>query len=138
MAETTDILNTTESTLRLDPICDLAIQGGIIDSQQAAELQEEHERTAKPVRNLIVDTGYITEDDLLAMMAGYMGCEVISLPDTEISPEVRSAVPAAVARMYNVIPVDMTPGSVTLATSIGEVPQVAGSKSAVRRRFTPS
>jgi type IV pilus assembly protein PilB len=101
----------------LDPILDLATNSGVIDAQQAAELQEEHMRSGKPVRNLIVDMGYIAEDDLLGLLAGYMGCERVELPAVEISPQVRSAVPAAVARMYNVVPIAVQPGSVTLVTS---------------------
>ena len=101
----------------LDPILDLAINNGVIDTQQAAELKEEHERSGKPVRNLIVDMGLLGEEELLSLLAGYMGCEIVDLTATEIPPHVRSAVPAAVARMYNVVPIAVQPGSVTLATS---------------------
>jgi type IV pilus assembly protein PilB len=101
----------------LDPILDLALSNGVLDAQQAAELQEEHARSGKPARNLLIDMGYIEEESLLEMLAGYMGCEHVDLSAMEISPQVRAAVPAAVARMYNVVPVSVQPGSVTLATS---------------------
>ncbi len=109
---------------RFDPILDLAIDGGVLDSNLAAELQEEQSRTGKPMRNLIVDQGYISEDDLLGMIAGYMGCEVVDLSSVEITPEVRAAVPAAVARMYNIVPVALQAGSVTIATYTLIDPQV--------------
>ncbi len=101
----------------LDPILDLAINNGVIDSQQSLEIQEEHRRSGKPFRNLLIDMGHIEEEPLLEMLAGYMGCEAIDLSNVEISPQVRSAVPAAVARMYNVVPVEVQAGSVTLAIS---------------------
>ncbi|MDD5706783.1 MAG: ATPase, T2SS/T4P/T4SS family [Kiritimatiellae bacterium] len=113
MAETT----AKKDTARYDPLLDLAISGGLLDEQQAAELHEEQARTGKSMRNQIVDSGYVSEEDLLGMLAGYMGCEVIDLTAVDIAPEVRAAVPAAVARMYNVVPVSVQPGMVTLATS---------------------
>jgi type IV pilus assembly protein PilB len=118
MAETTTTTApAAKRAARYDPILDLAINAGILDAQQAAELHEEQVRTGKPMRNLLVDAGYIAEDDLLGLIAGYMGCEVIDLSRIEIPPEVRAAVPAAVARMYNVVPVAVHPGSVTLAAA---------------------
>jgi type IV pilus assembly protein PilB len=102
---------------QFDPILDLAINNGIVDAQQAQELREERDRTAKPLRNLIIDTGYATEDDLLGMMAAYQGCEVVDLSTYEITPEVVRSLPASVARMYNVVPVAMHPGTITLAVS---------------------
>ena len=101
----------------LDPILDLAINHGVINAQQAAELTEAHVRTGKPIRNLIIDVGFLDEDALLSLLAGYMGCDLVDLTTIDIPPHVRSAVPAAVARMYNVVPIDVQPGSVTLATS---------------------
>ena len=89
----------------------------MINAQQAAELTEAHVRTGKPIRNLIIDVGFLDEDALLSLLAGYMGCDLVDLTTIDIPPHVRSAVPAAVARMYNVVPIDVQPGSVTLATS---------------------
>jgi len=107
-----------------DPILDLAINNGIMDAQQAQELREERDRTAKPLRSLIIDTGYATEDDLLGMMAAYQGCEVVDLSTYEITPEVVRSLPASVARMYNVVPIAMHPGTITLATSTLVEPHV--------------
>ena len=62
-----------------DPLVDLVVSNGIIDQPQADELREEHARTGSPVRKLLIDLGYVTEDDLLGMMAAYQGCEVVDL-----------------------------------------------------------
>jgi type IV pilus assembly protein PilB len=107
-----------------DSILDLAVSNGIMDAAQAQELREEHDRTAKPLRNLIIDTGYTTEDDLLGMMAAYQGCDVVDLTTYEITPDVIRSLPASVARMYNVVPVSMQPGTITLATSMLVEPHV--------------
>jgi type IV pilus assembly protein PilB len=109
---------------RFEPILDLAISNGLMDAQQAQDLREEHTRSAKPLHTLIVDMGYATEDDLLSMMAAYQGCEVVNLPELEIPQEVLRALPASVARTYNMVPVAATPGSMTLATATLVEPHV--------------
>ena len=112
MAETlTQILPT------YDPLIDLVVSNGIIDQQQAEELREEHKNTGKPVSKLMMDMGYVSEDDLLSMMAAYQGCEVVDLSVMEPDADVIQCVPASVARMYNVLPVYATAGTITLATS---------------------
>lgn len=100
-----------------DPLIDLVVSNGVIDQQQADDLREEHAGTGKPVRTLLIDMGYATEDDLLGMMAAYQGCDVIDLANTAVDTDVVQSIPASVARMYNVLPVYATAGTITLATS---------------------
>jgi type IV pilus assembly protein PilB len=110
-------MSTSAEQQRVDPLLDLAISNGIMDAQQAQEVLEEHTRSGKPLRTLLVDMGCTTEDDLLSMMAAYQGCEVVNLSEIELSQELLRTVPASVARTYNMIPVASTPGTITLATS---------------------
>ena len=107
-----------------DPLLDLALSNGLLDTEQAQELQDEHERTVKPLHTLLVEMGYTSEDDLLSMMAAYQGCEVVNLPDLEIPQEVIHSLPASVARTYNMVPVTATPGAITLASSTLVEPHV--------------
>jgi type IV pilus assembly protein PilB len=100
-----------------NPLLDLMTSNGIIDEVQANELREEHVRSGKPIRTLLVTTGYVSEDDLLNMMASYQGCEVVDLSTATLDPDVIESVPGNVARMYSVVPVASTPGTITLATS---------------------
>ncbi len=100
-----------------DSLCDLLISNSVLDSAQADEFLEECEKSGRTFRELILDSGELSEDDLLGMMAAYQGCEVIDLSEFEIPQETLKSIPASVARMYNVIPVAASPGSVTLATS---------------------
>ena len=101
-----------DTVQQFDPVLDLAISNGIMDAQQAQDIQEEHVRSGKPLHTLIVDMGFATEDELLSMMAAYQGCEVVNLPDLEIPQEVLRILPASVARTYNMMPVSCTPGAI--------------------------
>ncbi|MBO7656012.1 MAG: type II/IV secretion system protein, partial [Kiritimatiellae bacterium] len=58
------------------------------------------------------------------MMAAYQGCEVVDLAQVTIDPDVIQVIPASVARMYSVLPISQTAGTITLATSNLIEPQV--------------
>jgi type IV pilus assembly protein PilB len=100
-----------------EPLLDLMTSNGIIDEEQVDELREEHTRTGKSIRALLVTTGYVTEDDLLNMMASYQGCEVVDLSMATLDSDIIESVPGNIARMYMIVPVSSTPGTITLATS---------------------
>ena len=98
-----------------DPLLELVEDQGILSEEQIQKLQDEHESSGRPVRNLLVSMGFIDEDRILEVISGYLGVEVINLPATDIPPDVVHSVPASVARMYNVMPVSMGVNSITLA-----------------------
>ena len=101
-----------------DPLLDLLVKNGVLDQDAVETIREEQRNAAgKTVREIVVDGGYIDEDSLLGMMAAYQGCEVIDLANTELSSDVVNAIPASIARMYNVLCVGVDDTSVTLATS---------------------
>jgi len=108
---------TAASVTAYDPLLDLMTSNGIIDEEQADELREEHVRSGKPIRSLLVTTGYVSEEDLLNMMASYQGCEVVDLATATLNPDIIESVPGNIARMYSVVPVASTPGTITLAIS---------------------
>lgn len=105
-----------DPVLRFDAILDLALVNGIIDEEQALSIQDEHDNSGKPIRELIVSLGYITEDDLLGVLAGYMCTDIISFANISISQDVRNAIPAAIARAHMIVPIEVGQSSITLAT----------------------
>jgi type IV pilus assembly protein PilB len=115
MAETKETLSPIAPSY--DPLLDLVVSNGIIDQQQADDLREEQTTSGKPMRKLLIDMGFVSEDDLLGMMAAYQGCEVVDLANLAVDDSVVQSVPASVARMYNVLPISATAGTITLATS---------------------
>lgn len=108
----------------MDPVLQLTVDQGLLSHEQAEEVKLEQEGTGKPIRSILVDSGYLTEDEVLNAMALYLGTRVINLPATDIPPEIIHSVPASVARMYNVVPVAMDPNRVTVAVSDLVSPQV--------------
>ena len=102
----------------LDPLLDLLVQNGVLDDAQVDTILEEAKNpTGKTIRQILIDGEYVTEDDLLGMMAAYQGCEVVDLSSMTLSTDVVQSIPTSVARMYNVLAVAADDTSVTLATS---------------------
>jgi type IV pilus assembly protein PilB len=107
-----------------DQILQLAVDNEVLTPDQAEEISYEHEQTGRPVRDMLVDAGYLSEDDLLEIIAGYLGTRVVNLPATDIPQDVIRNLPASVARMYNVVPVSGDDATMELAVSDMVNPQV--------------
>jgi len=110
-------------SIQSDPVLDVVVANGFLDPATAEDIREEHERSGKSMRDILVDGGYVAEDDLLGMLGTHHGYDVINLAATDIPPETSRAIPGSVARMYSVVPVAATPEHVTLA--IATVPSPA-------------
>ncbi|NQU41105.1 MAG: Flp pilus assembly complex ATPase component TadA [Lentisphaerae bacterium] len=108
----------------IDPVLQLVAERTTLTDELAADITNEHETTGKPVRQILIDMGLLTEDQLLELFADYLGTKTINLPATDVPPDVVHCVPASVARMYNVVPIEVGPNSVVLATSTLINPQV--------------
>jgi type IV pilus assembly protein PilB len=99
-----------------DPLIQALMEQHVLGSEQLDDIEEEHVRTGKSIREIILNLELISEDNLLAVIAENLGTKVISLPTLEIPPEVVRSVPPSLARMYNVVPVQREANSVTVAT----------------------
>ncbi|MDP7024644.1 MAG: GspE/PulE family protein [Kiritimatiellia bacterium] len=108
----------------IDPVLQLVSERTTLTEELASDIMEEEGSTGKPVRQILIDMGLLTEEQMLELFAEYLGTEVINLPATDVPPDVVHSVPASVARMYNVVPVEVGPNSVKLATSSLVSPEV--------------
>src|SRR3546814_20984808 len=57
----------------------------------------------------LVALGFVSEDRLLALLAGQLGVEVVDLRHYRYKPEVVTTIPEQLARRYRVILLDNTP-----------------------------
>jgi len=99
-----------------DPLLQELDARGLLTAQQAEEIVEEHERTGKPIREVVTALEVATEEQLLEVIAALLGTSVVDLRSSSIPPEIIRAIPASVARMYSVVPVEVEGETVTLAT----------------------
>ena len=102
----------------LDPesqsVKDMLLASGIIPADQLAEVEEEYERSAKPLKELLINYDMIMEDQLLEMIATNLGTEVVDLTHVEIEKSVIDMVPGDTARMLGVVPLSYDGTSLTV------------------------
>ena len=98
-----------------NPLLALIREQGLIDDLQYEEVVAELKRNNTPVIQLLQDFGIMKLDDILHVIAGHIGADVVSLKDHEYPPELLQTVPARVAQMYHCLPVAVNNGTVQLA-----------------------
>src|SRR5664280_2400528 len=106
-------------------LSELIRERNLVSPEQFHEIQEEHERTSKPLARVIVDFGLIEEEQLLRAVAEHLSLEFINIEDTDVPQNVLRVMPASVARMYGAVPVAMNGNTVTVAVMDPYNPQLA-------------
>ncbi|MCK5851373.1 MAG: Flp pilus assembly complex ATPase component TadA [Kiritimatiellae bacterium] len=107
-----------------DVVLQLIEENGLLDEGQLTELINEAEVSGKSIRHLVLDMEMLSEEEVVELIANYMGTRVINLPATDIPQDIIHAIPASVARMYNVVPVEADTHSLLLATAELMTPEV--------------
>jgi len=107
------------------PLLSLVKEQGLIDDLQYEEVVAELKRTGAPVSQVLQDFGVMKIDDILHVMATYLGTEVVSLRDREFPPALVQTIPAKVARMYHCVPVALKGSLVQVALADPLDPQQA-------------
>ena len=80
-------------------LTELIRERNLISSDQLAEIQEEHERTGKPLSQVIVDFGLVGEGQLLQAVAEHLNLDLVNLEDMDLDAALVRSMPASVARM---------------------------------------
>ena len=96
-------------------LSELIRERNLISPKQLTEVQEEHERTGKPLSQVIVDFGLVGEEQLLRAVAEQLNLEYLNLEDVDTQQQVLRSMPGSVARMYGAVPVSVMGNIVTVA-----------------------
>ena len=80
-----------------------------------AEAEEEHDRTGKPFREVVVNCGVLSNKRLLELIAENLGTEVVILRAMEIPQEIIALMTSETANGYGVIPVTLEGNAVKVA-----------------------
>ena len=100
---------------QLSPLLALIKEQSLIDDLQFEEVVAEHKRAGTPVIQILQDFGIMDLDTILQLEANHLGAQVISLTDTEFSPDLLQMIPANTARMYRCMPVAQFDGTLQVA-----------------------
>ncbi len=102
----------------LDPesqsLKDIVLASNMVTKEQLAEIEEEYERTSKPLKELLINYEILTEDQILEMIANSLGTDVVELTQLEVEKPVIDLIPGDTARMLGVVPLAFDGTTVTV------------------------
>ncbi len=105
------------AAIQLPDLVQLVLDNGFIDEAQAQAIVRQHIEEGKPYKTLILDLNVLSEEDLLSLMAGSQGTDVVDLTSVTFDDTLKTLVPVASVRMHSIVPVEATRESVTFATA---------------------
>src|SRR5471032_770628 len=94
---------------------DLLVKSKLITNEQLQEGLKEVQSSGMKLGEALVKLGYISEDDITETLSAQFGVPSINLSHFEIDPAVLKLVAADVARKYNILPVNKTGATITIA-----------------------
>src|ERR1039457_2548157 len=118
-------------------LSELLRERNLVGPDQFRELQEEHERTGKPLSQVIIDFGLVSEEQLLRAVAEHLNLEYLNLEDIDIDKAVLRIMPSSVARMYRAVPVAIAGNTVTVAVMDPYNAQLVGGLSFILGKDVP-
>ena len=91
------------------------VDASVITQDDAAKARDAQGRAGGTLRDTIVALGSASEDQIAEAIAAEANLEFRHLGDMEIAPAVIEAVPQALAKRHNVVPIERTVGAVVVA-----------------------
>ncbi len=103
----------------LDPesqsLKDILLAAEICTDEQLKEVEEEHGRTGKPFKDLLIDFEIASEATILELIANSLGTEVVDLSKIELEKAIVTLVEGDTARMLGIVPVAFDGTTITVA-----------------------
>ena len=97
-----------------DTVYEIIKGANLLEPAQLEELNESHLHTGKSLADAVIDSEVVDREQILAAVAEYLGYEYLATPPNKVEEDIASAVRASVARMYAVVPYEVSDTSVSL------------------------
>ena len=97
-----------------DTVYEIIKGANLLEPAQLDELNESHLHTGKSLADAVIDSEVVERGQILAAVAEYLGYEYLSTPPNKVEEGIASTVRASVARMYAVVPYEVSDTSVSL------------------------
>lgn len=94
---------------------ELLLKAKLITPDNLAAALKEQKQTGAKLGESLVKLGFVTEEDITETLSAQFGVPSINLTHFEIDSNVLKLVPADVARKYNILPVNKTGATLTIA-----------------------
>ncbi len=96
---------------------DILIEERLLMPEQLSQALYEQRRTGKPLAVILIESGLVSEEDIVITLSEQLGIPHLRVESYEIPAEVLAEVPEGIARRYHLIPVAKTGNSLTIAMS---------------------
>ncbi len=97
---------------------DMLVSYGKLSQGQLEEAISLQKTTkTKRLGEIIVDLGYATEDEVLAIIEEQLGIPVLDLGNYDVDPRATAMIPESIARKYSLIPVETNDNELTVVLS---------------------
>jgi len=106
------------SQLRGRTLGRILIKMGKLNRTQVNEALEFQKKNPSPIGQILIEMGYISDEDVQLALAAQVGMEMIDLGKSDIPQEIASLLPSQVANTYRVIPLDYEPSSKLLTVAL--------------------
>ncbi|MBL8113196.1 MAG: Flp pilus assembly complex ATPase component TadA, partial [Acidobacteria bacterium] len=94
---------------------ELLLKAKLISPEQLGEALKEQKASGIKLGEALIKMGFITEEDITETLSAQFGVPSINLAHFEIDPAILKLVPADVSRKYNILPVNKTGATLTIA-----------------------
>jgi len=84
---------------------DILLTEGICTSEQIQDAEDEHDRTGTSFRDVIINYGYLAEQEILQHFADNLGTEIYDFKREDVPHSVIEIIDSETVRAYGVIPV---------------------------------
>ncbi len=91
------------------------LDDGLITQEDAGKAKTAQAAGGGPIRDALVALGILSEGQIAEAIAKREHLELIHLADMEISPAIVEAIPQALAKRHNIVPVDRRQGAMVIA-----------------------
>jgi type IV pilus assembly protein PilB len=94
---------------------ELLTKAGLISQEQLKEALKVQKESGSKLGETLIKLAFVTEEDITECLSQQFGVPSINLAHFEIDPSVIKLIPADVARKYNILPVNKTGATITIA-----------------------
>ena len=108
-------IDRARSTSEGDRLGALLVQAKLLSQEQLDRALSEQAKTQKSLGRILIDSGLVTEGDLVAMLSRQIGLEFVDLSEQPVDPTAAGLVTAALARRYEALPVGWDDDRLVLA-----------------------
>lgn len=105
------------STQQTKGLGELILEEGLVSKEQLEEAIEESRGAGKSLGRILIDRGYITETDLIALIAKKIGFDFVDLTEVPVDPTAAGLISDSLARRFKALPIGFAGDKLVVAMS---------------------